>query len=256
MGGWQVTRESWVRRASIAGPAAWALLATFPGTLGPHPAASLPLRAVGGRIEGIATIAKVLTTVHQRIRVYDEPGTAPPTASHDDNPLANVVIYLESTPALHSVTSAIPAPPAALRQRDETFVPHVLPVLVGTTVQFPNDDPVFHDVFSLSSAKTFDLQRYPQGSSRSQLFGRAGIVEVFCHIHADMSAYILVLDNPFFVIPDAQGHYALDGIPPGDYRLVAWYERSRPVVTSVHVEAGKTRMVPLRIPIPESASQP
>jgi plastocyanin len=244
------------RRGWVPGPGAWLLLAALPGSLGPRPAAAPPRQGAGGRIEGVATIAKVLTKVHQRIRIYDDPGTPPPAAPQDDNPLANVVIYLESTGALRSATSPNPPQPAALRQRDETFVPHVLPVLVGTTVQFPNDDPDFHDVFSLSSAKKFDLQRYPQGSSRSQLFGKAGVVEVFCHIHADMSAYILVLDNPFFVIPDSQGHYALDGIPPGNYRLVAWYERSRPVVTSVHVEAGRTRVVPLRIPIPEALSQP
>lgn len=223
----------------------------------PHPAGlggSAP--AEPGRIEGVATISRVLTTIHRRIRVYDEPGTPPPKPAEDDNPLANVVIYLESDAALHVATSPIVHGPAALRQRDETFVPHVLPVLVGTTVQFPNDDPVFHDVFSLSSPKAFDLQRYAQGTSRSVQFPKPGVVEVFCHIHADMSAYILVLDNPFFVIPDSQGHFALDGVPPGDYKLTAWYERTRPVITRVHVDAGRTTTVPMRIPIPESPTRP
>jgi plastocyanin len=206
-----------------------------------------------GRIEGVAKIAPVLTTIHRRIRVYDEPGMAPPKAALDNNPLANVVIYLEQSSALHVATSLMPVAPAALRQRDETFVPHVLPVVVGTTVQFPNDDPVFHDVFSLSSAKAFDLQRYPQGASRNVQFSKAGVVEVFCHIHADMSAYILVLENPFFVIPDAQGHFALEGVPEGDYWLTAWYERTHPVRMHVHVSAGRTTTQPMLIPLPMDA---
>jgi plastocyanin len=206
-----------------------------------------------GRIEGVAKISPVLTTIHRRIRVYDEPGMGPPKSAASDNPLANVVIYLEPSPALHVATPPMPVAPAALRQHDETFVPHVLPVLVGTTVQFPNDDPVFHDVFSLSSPKAFDLQRYPQGASRTVQFPKAGVVEVFCHIHADMSAYILVLENPFFVIPDAQGHFALDGVPEGDYQLTAWYERTHPVSVKVHVSAGHTTTQPMLIPLPMDA---
>jgi plastocyanin len=221
----------------------------------PHPAGlGAPRRLETGRIEGVAKIAPVLTTIHRRIRVYDEPGTPPPKAAEDNNPLANVVIYLEKSPALHVATSPAPVAPPELRQRDETFVPHVLPVLVGTTVQFPNDDPIFHDVFSLSSPKAFDLQRYPKGTSRSVQFPKAGVVEVFCHIHADMSAYILVLDNPFFVIPDAQGRFALDGVPEGDYHLIAWYERTHPVSVRVHVSAGHTTTQPMLIPLPMDAS--
>jgi plastocyanin len=212
----------------------------------PHPARE------SGRIEGTASIARVLTTTHSRIRVYDEPGSPPPRPSSDGNPLANVVIYLEATPALRRTASPTGHPPAELRQHDIAFVPHVLAITTGTAVEFPNDDPRFHDVFSLSSAKSFDLQRYPQGASRAVTFNKPGIVQVFCHIHADMSAYILVLDDPFFVRPDAQGHFVLDGVPPGDYSLVAWYERSRPVTIRVHVDAGRTTTRDVRIPIPAS----
>jgi len=236
----------------IARPLASGLTVALLGA-GPRPAVHGPGQGDPGRIEGVATIARVLTTVHRRIRVYDEPGTPPPAPADDPNPLANVVIYLESTPAIRSATPVAGRPPAVMRQQGEMFVPHVLPIMAGTTVEFPNVDPVFHDVFSLSAAKTFDLQRYPRGSSRTQLFPRPGVVELFCHIHADMSGYILVLDNPFYVIPDTLGHFALDGVPAGDYRLVAWYERSHPVVMEVHVVAGKTRTVSLRIPIPVTA---
>jgi plastocyanin len=205
-----------------------------------------------GRIEGVASIAPVLTGTRARIRVYDEPGTPPPKRERDGQALANVVIYLNAAPALRGVTPPIVHATAALHQRDETFVPHVLPVVVGTTVEFTNDDPLFHDVFSLSSVRAFDLQRFPQGTSRTVAFSKPGVVEVFCHIHADMSAYILVLGNAFFVSPDSSGHFALDGVPPGDYQLVAWYERSHPVVTRVHVDAGRTTRQDVRIPIPAS----
>jgi len=201
-----------------------------------------------GRIEGTATISHRLTRERPRVRIYSEPGTAPP-APAEESPFASVVLYLESVPRQ---PARPPAVPPVLRQHGERFVPHVLPVVAGTTVDFPNDDPIYHNVFSLSRTRTFDLGRYPQGSSRSVRFDTPGVVQVFCHIHADMSGYILVLENPFFVIPDAQGRFALEGVPPGDYRLIAWHERIRPMVTPVHVDAGRTATLQLAIPIPDS----
>jgi plastocyanin len=202
-----------------------------------------------GRIEGVASIATSLSAPRSRVRVYDEPGTPPAKPHRDAYPLANVVLYLESTPALRQVTRAATSNRAPeLRQRGERFVPHVLAVRTGTTVQFPNDDPLFHNVFSLSRVKTFDLGRYPKGATRPVTFESAGVVPVFCHIHADMSAYILVLDHPFFVIPDSVGHFVLDGVPPGDYQLVAWHERIRPFTVPVHVDAGHTTPFDIRLP--------
>jgi plastocyanin len=234
-----------LRQLVISGAAA-SLILTAPGQ-------STTMHRVSetGRIEGVATIAPVLKVVHARIRLYDEPGTPPPRRP-SGNPIDNVVIYLDGGPSLRGITSPMTHPAAALHQRDETFVPHVLTIVSGTTVRFPNDDPLFHDVFSLSSTKSFDLQRYPQGATRQVQFAKPGVVEVYCHIHADMSAYIVVVDNTFFVTPDTSGHFVLDGVPPGDYRLIAWYERSRPVITNVHVDAGQTRHQDIRIPIPAS----
>ena len=94
----------------------------------------------------------------------------------------------------------------------------MLPVVRGTTVAFPNDDPLFHNVFSLSRAKSFDLGRYPRGSARSVTFDRAGIVQVFCHIHSDMSAVALVLDNPYFVRPMRRGATPFPGCRPATTR--------------------------------------
>jgi plastocyanin len=189
-----------------------------------------------------------------RVRVYNEPGdlgALPPPASA--NPFASVVLYLEEVaaatevaPAAHSFASP------QMRQHEERFTPHVLAVTRGTTISFPNDDPIYHNVFSLSRVRTFDLGRYPKGESKSVRFDRAGVVQVFCHIHADMNGYILVLPNRHFVTPDSSGQFALDDIPAGEYQLVAWHERIRPIVTPVRIVTGQTSTLELSIPLSES----
>ena len=138
-----------------------------------------------------------------------------------------------------------------MRQKNQDFVPHVLPVVKGTTVEFPNGDGIYHNVFSLSKAATFDLGRYPRGSSKSVTFTAPGIVKVFCHIHADMSAVILVLDNGLFAVPDARGRYGIDGIPPGDYTAVAWHERAHPLRRAIRIEAGREAEADFSIPLSE-----
>lgn len=197
-----------------------------------------------GRIEGVATIASRYINPPARVRVYAEAGDR---AARPPQPLTTAVLYLESTAALRARATA-PAVRPAMRQRDERFEPHVLAVQAGTVVEFPNEDPIYHNVFSLSRARTFDLGRYPRGESKAVRFDRAGVVQVFCHIHSDMSAYIVVTDHPFFVMPDSAGRFALEGVPPGDYRLVAWHERARTVITPVTVTAGRTARVQVSIP--------
>jgi len=216
--------------------------------------APLPAQAVTGRIEGMASIASRLTAPRQRVRVYDEPGTPPSTPPVVVHPFAGVVMVLESTPALLRLSQ--PVQHAAMTQHGEHFVPHVLAVTNGTTVAFPNEDPLYHNVFSLSSARSFDLGRYTRGQSKSVRFTRAGVVQIFCHIHADMNAYILVYDHPFFAVPDAQGRFIIEGVPPGDYTLVAWHERVRPIRTPVRVEAGRTATPSVAIPLTDPPANP
>ena len=119
-------------------------------------------------------------------------------------------------------------------QRNETFVPHVLAIHTGTTVEFPNSDQIFHNVFSLSKTRRFDLGRYAAGRSKSVLFDSPGIVRVFCDIHSHMNAYILVFAHRYFATTDEDGRYRIDQIPPGNYSVTAWYEGSdretRPIV--------------------------
>lgn len=109
-------------------------------------------------------------------------------------------------------------------QRNETFVPHVLAITIGTTVDFPNSDKFYHNVFSLTKGARFDLGRYAAGHSRSIRFDRPGIVRVFCDIHSHMNAYILVFSHPFYAVTDSDGRYRIDNVPPGSYNVIAWNE--------------------------------
>jgi plastocyanin len=141
------------------------------------------------------------------------------------------VVYLEAAPRGAFET---PSPRrAVLDQRAEAFWPYVLAITVGSTVDFPNSDPIFHNVFSLSSAKSFDLGRYPKGQSRSVRFTEPGVVRVFCDIHSHMSAFILVFAHPFFAVTDAEGRYRIERVPPGRYALAVWTDgqvrESKPV---------------------------
>jgi hypothetical protein len=139
-----------------------------------------------------------------------------------------------------------------LSQQRETFVPHVLVITKGSTVDFPNNDPFFHNVFSLSSAATFNLGRYPRGQTRSQTFNKPGIVKVFCQIHSHMSATILVLDHPYFTVPRTDGTYRLPPLPPGEYTVVGWHERVGERTTRIRVQAGQSVTVDLSLPLEDS----
>jgi hypothetical protein len=110
---------------------------------------------------------------------------------------------------------------------DRQFRPRVLVVPVGTTVQFTNHDPFNHNVFSLSEPNAFDLGLYGRGEVRSRRFTRPGLVRVYCNIHPQMSAFVVVRDNPWFAQPGADGAYVIDGVPPGRYLLHIWHERAR-----------------------------
>ena len=154
------------------------------------------------------------------------------------------VVYLESDePAKEKYP--LPLVHRVLEQRGLKFHPEVLPVLVGTTVDFPNGDNLFHNVFSYSQTKEFDLGRYPMGDSRSVVFDRPGVVRVYCDIHSQMNATILVLENPFFDSPDDDGSFTIAGVPEGKYRLCLWYGRDVVIRRTVTVRAGETTMINL-----------
>jgi len=132
----------------------------------------------------------------------------------------DAVVYLETAPqgAFESGSAAH----VTMSQRNEAFVPHILAVRIGTVIDFPNDDSVYHNVFSLSKTKRFDLGRYPKGQSRSVRFDQPGVVRVFCEIHSHMNAFILVFAHRYFAATDAEGRYRIEGVPPGTYTLAVW----------------------------------
>ena len=110
-------------------------------------------------------------------------------------------------------------------QKDGTFTPHLMPILVGTTIEWPNHDLIYHNVFSMSDPKPFDLGLYKQNESKKVTFDAPGRVDVFCSIHTKMHCIIWVLENPFYATTDAKGNYVLNNLPAGTYKLKAWHER-------------------------------
>lgn len=151
------------------------------------------------------------------------------------NPRGTVIVFAEP------LDGAVPSRPAkaTLVQQDKSFRPAVLAVPVGSTVDFPNADPIFHNVFSLSTPEPFDLGLYRAGSSKSRTFTRPGYYWVFCNIHPQMAAFLAVVPSPWLTQADAQGQFRLD-VPAGRYRVTAVSERSAPVSAEVTVGGHTT----------------
>jgi plastocyanin len=172
-------------------------------------------QAIRGRVD----IQRPPPAAHHRPAATDPGGQAPAAVEP-----RRAVVYFESAPR-GAFEDREPAW-ARMDQRNEAVVPHVLAITVGTTVDFPNNDRTYHNVFSLSKAQRFDLGRYAAGRSKAVRFDRPGIVRVFCDIHSHMNAFILVFNHRFFAVTDAEGRYEIGGVPPGAYTLSAWYEGS------------------------------
>jgi len=153
------------------------------------------------------------------------------------NPVANeTLIWLEP------VAKAVRKPPQTFQMmtRGKTLVPHVLAIPTGSTIEFPNDDPISHNLFSLSTNNTFDLGLYRRGSGKAHKFDTPGVVNVYCNVHPSMSAVIHVMGTPYYTFADAAGNYALADIPPGKYCLVAWNEQGGQSNADVEVTSSGT----------------
>ena len=226
--------------------------------LAPTSPRALHERPEMGRIAGTVEVCSALAPRRPRFRIYSEAGqgNVPPAhgAARDEitAELRNVVVYLETDSAnvlTADTLRAVPLRRGVMAQSNERFDPHVLAVVQGARVDFPNRDDIYHNVFSLSSARTFDLGRYRKGSSKSVVFTKAGVAQVFCHIHSDMSGIILLLGNPFFAVPETSGRYAVEDVPPGEYTIVGWHERAKPVTRRVRVVAGQTTTINFVLPL-------
>lgn len=134
---------------------------------------------------------------------------------------ANVVVWLT---ALGSKEAVSAGPTARLVQKDKGFIPHVLPVTVGTMIEFPNQDPFFHDVFSIYHGKPFDLGLYESGAVRKVRFSQPGVSYIFCNIHPQMSAVVITLSTPYFATTAKDGSFRISHVPAASYRLEVWDE--------------------------------
>lgn len=147
------------------------------------------------------------------------------TITIDGKPTSDAVVSVEGLP-LERLRFQITYPvteQAVMDQRNMKFVPRVLAVLVGKSVHFPNNDNTWHNVFSTSEAKKFDLGLYPPGESRSVTFDKPGVVRILCNVHPHMEAYVVVKEHPYFTVPDARGNYRIDAVPVGKYHLEVWH---------------------------------
>jgi plastocyanin len=220
------------RRAAIA-------VGLIAATVGARPAAAPSV----GRIEGVVRLTAgsarpVASGVYPSRRV-----SAP--AAHPAPEMSNVVVFIKNAPA----RDRVPQMNATIAQKGEAFVPRVVAITTGSTVEFPNFDPYFHNVFSLSRAASFDLGRFPRGDSRTRKFTTSGLVKVYCQIHSHMSASILVFDHDYFQIPGANGSFALDEVPAGSYQISAWHERIGESIRQVRVEPGQRIRVEFSLPV-------
>ena len=162
----------------------------------------------------------------------------------DTSELDNVIVFVDSSMRVDSAAQHV-----SIRQTNEEFVPHVVAVTAGSTVEFPNDDLIFHNVFSLSRAATFDLGRYPRNASRARTFSQPGLIKVFCHLHSHMSAIVRVFSHPYFAFPDRAGRFTISGVPAGRVGITAWHERAGEVTQKVTIEDGGTAELTFSLPL-------
>jgi plastocyanin len=195
-----------------------------------------------GRIQGHVRLtapgsAAIPSGVYPARRVSRPAGAA--------SELSNVVVFLDDIPR----QADLPPMRATITQKDEAFVPRVVAITRGSTIVFPNFDPFFHNVFSLSRTASFDLGRFPRGDQRTRTFTQAGLVKVYCHIHSHMNASIMVFDHQYFAVPSATGEFAIDDVPAGTYRVSAWHERIGASVQSVRLEGGQPATLEFVLPV-------
>ncbi len=179
-------------------------------------------------------------------------------ASHI-SPANSTVVWLTPIVAGTDDAASVPAMHAVLQQKDKTFVPHLLVVTKGSTVEFPNRDPWFHNVFSLFNGKRFDLGLYEAGTTRTVHFDREGISYIFCNIHPEMSAVVVVLPSQYFAVPDKQGDFSIAAVPAGRYVLHVWNENALPaalqaLARAVDVSAASHAAGTIRVHVTTAAT--
>lgn len=204
--------------------------------------------ANAAQIDGTVIIQRRLTKRKVTVAAssYERGIAVQPGSAEQIDPLAfervHVAVYLEGDLSSDPIT-------ATLNQKNKQFVPDLLVIPVGSTVSFPNLDPIFHNVFSLSKAREFDLGNYPMNKTRLVSFPKPGIVFVNCHLHPNMTATIVISPNSFYTRPDESGHFALPEAPPGEYTIVAWHKTAGFFRKKITVGDGPVAPVKFVIPL-------
>jgi plastocyanin len=157
--------------------------------------------------------------------------------------LGQTVVFL----AADGAAAPAPAKRATIRQRNAYFAPDFLAIAVGQSVDMPNDDAIFHNVFSFSKPNDFDLGLYPAGESRRVTFEHAGVVKIYCSIHETMSGTIFVSPSPWFAVARASGDYEIPGIPPGRHTLRVWNEKLPEATRAIVLEPGQRQRVDITL---------
>lgn len=157
----------------------------------------------------------------------------------------DAVVYLEGL--ADGKKFSPPATPLIMDQKDLVFVPHVLPVLMGTTVEFPNNDDLRHNVYSPSPAKRLNLGTYPPGATKKVTFDKPGIVKLLCNVHDEMLAFILVLENPYYALTDSSGRFTIPSVPPGRYPVKVWHEKFTAPAKTVEVVEDRPTQVEFQV---------
>lgn len=202
-------------------------------------------RTLGLLPGGLSLALAVLATLSppRRAAAADATGTiSGEVAARSPKLKAGVVVYLEKVAG----ASTRPGAPVTMDQRKMVFLPHVLPIMRGTTVRFLNSDDVRHNIFTPDGDK-YNLGTWPKGEVRVRTFTRPGVYRQLCNVHPEMEAFIVVLDNPFFAATGPDGRFAITGVPPGSYVLKVWSEKLSAPNQNVKVAAGQTTTLKLKL---------
>ena len=210
----------------------------------------------GADVRGTITIERKLTprNVTPTAGLYQRGSPVALQSDTHENALdyerSHVVVYLEGGSA------SITAEPvtAKMEQQNRRFAPDLVVIPAGSSVSFPNFDPIFHNVFSLSKTKSFDLGNYPKGQTRMVSFAKPGIVAVYCHLHPNMTGTIVVTPNQWGARVDAKGQYTLANVPPGKYTVVAWHKTGGTFRKTIEVTAGRDAEANFFVPLAEVAA--
>jgi len=175
------------------------------------------------RFSFLALFLLLLPGIAHSAEAVGKTGIVKGTITLDGRPTSDVVVSIEGLSKEYPRSHVSKAEPKLMDQQGMKFIPKVLPVLVGTPVNFPNNDNTWHNVFSPSEDKRFDLGLYPPGENRSVTFNKAGVVRILCNVHPNMEAHIVVKEHPLFTVPNTRGSYRIDAVPMGKYRLEVWH---------------------------------